>query len=76
MTTITTTYTTTDKGAGRIVAKGNGKQRTIPFDHEVSVDRNHGNAAGELALVLGLPWVDTIVHGPMGGGKHLFRWPS
>lgn len=52
MLTIRTQYTTTERGAGRILAKGGGKQRTLPYDHSVSPARNHGLAAGELALVL------------------------
>lgn len=51
-TCIRTEYQTDGKGAGRIVAKGNGKQRTVPFDHAHSVDWNHGDAAGVLSLVL------------------------
>lgn len=49
---IRTEYQTDGKGAGRIVAKGNGKQRTVPFNHAHSADWNHGNAAGTLGLVL------------------------
>jgi len=49
---ITTTYTTNAKGEGRLVAKGEGKQRTTVYDHSASPARNHGLAAGELALVL------------------------
>lgn len=39
-------------GASRIVAKGGGKQRTVPFDPSKSSDWNHGNAAGEVARLL------------------------
>lgn len=49
---ITTSYVTAANGAGKILAKGEGKQRTVPFDHSLSVARNHGVAAGTLALVL------------------------
>jgi hypothetical protein len=61
-TVIRTKYTTTATGAGRILAKGGGRQKTINYDQSISSDRNHGNAAGELALMLGLPWHDGIVH--------------
>jgi hypothetical protein len=50
--TITTKYTSTANGQGRIVAKGRGRQRTIPYDHGSSAPRNHGTAAGVLARVL------------------------
>lgn len=50
--------TETDK----IVAKGGGKQRTVAFDHSKSEDWNIGNAAGTLALVLGLEWSEDIQH--------------
>lgn len=53
MVTITTQYTTNDKGAGKIVAKGGGKQRTVAYDHSLTPSQNHGAAAGTLGLVLG-----------------------
>lgn len=49
---ITTTIVHNHKGTAQVVAKGQGKQRTIAYDHEVTHERNHGNAAGTLALVL------------------------
>lgn len=76
-TVIRTAYTTTATGASRIVAKGGGKQRTIPFDPAVSSDRNHGNAAGTLGLVLGLKWSDDIAHDSNDSGtKHGFAFPA
>jgi hypothetical protein len=75
-TIIRTAYTTNASGASRIVAKGAGKQRTIPFDPAVSSDRNHGNAAGELGLALGLSWSDDIGHDSNDSGtKHGFSFP-
>lgn len=72
-TVIRTSYNTTATGAGRVTAKGAGKQRTIPFDPAVSSERNHGNAAGTLALVLGLSWHDGITHDSNDSGtKHGF----
>lgn len=47
---IRTAYKTTKTGAGRIVAKGGGKQVTKPFDHALSKGDNHGLAAADLAL--------------------------
>lgn len=62
-------------GASRITAKGGGKQRTIPFDPAKSTDRNHGEAAGTLALVLGLTWHDGIAHDSNDSGtKHGFEF--
>lgn len=52
MITVTTTYTTTATGAGRIVAKAQGKQRTVTYDPALSVKANHGGAAGTLLNVL------------------------
>lgn len=52
MVTITTKYVSNASGRGGVLAKGGGKQRTIPWDHSKSDDRNHGEAAGTLALVL------------------------
>jgi hypothetical protein len=73
---IRTQYTTTSTGAGRVVAKGGGKQRTITYDHGQSPRRNHGNAAGELALVLGLPWDDRITHIGFANSTHQFNFPE
>lgn len=74
MTTITTTIAHTSTGATRIVAKGKGKQRTISYDHATSHDRQHGEAAGTLALVLGLPNVENISHEIVDGNTHKFAW--
>jgi hypothetical protein len=52
MLNITTTYRTTATGAGRITAKGQGKQRTVSYDPALSVDANHGAALGALVNVL------------------------
>ena len=75
MLTITTTYKTNDKGQGRITAKGGGKQRTVAYDHSASPDRNHGLAAGTLALALGLNAqdADNAQHTNNHDGTHTFR---
>lgn len=54
-TNITTTYGANGKGAGRIVAKGAGKQKTVPYNHDRSPGQNHGDAAGELLKTLVRP---------------------
>lgn len=76
MLTITTTYKTNDKGAGRITAKGDGKQRTQPYNHAMSPAQNHGDAAGTLALVLGLPSdsADICLHRDNGDATHSFKF--
>lgn len=62
-------------GAGKIVAKCNGKQRTIGYDPAMSSDRNHGTAAGTLALALGLEWHPGIEHDSSDdGNQHGFAW--
>lgn len=84
MFTITTTQGSTPTGAGKVTAKGHGKQRTVPVDHSRSVAQNHGAAVGALLDVL----VDDVQRAKMkhpsalsrlhstpisdGGGKH--RW--
>lgn len=48
-TIVRTTYSThPTTGAGRIVAKCDGKQLTTPYDPAKSSDWNHGAAAGNL----------------------------
>lgn len=49
---IDTVRKSNSKGTAQILAKGGGKQKTVNYDHEHSPSWNHGNAAGELALVL------------------------
>lgn len=78
MLNITTKYTTTAKGEGRIVAKGAGKQYTMPYDHSLSVNANHGSAAGVLARKV-LPqdkWNEAgnkAVHIGFADGSHRFN---
>ena len=60
---ITTKHTSTGTGAGRIVAKGGGKQRTLPYNHEAGAVESHRLAAEALAEVHGLsayPRTETI----------------
>lgn len=73
---IRTSYVTLPtSGASRIVAKGGGRQKTITYDPALSSDRNHGNAAGELALILGWKWHDGIGHDSNdSGSKHGFSF--
>jgi hypothetical protein len=51
---IITEYKTTAKGEGRIVAKGGGKQFTMPYDHAESINANHGYAAARLVRRTGI----------------------
>lgn len=73
MTIIRTSYISNNNGTGKILAKGAGRQVTLPYDHASSGDRNHGLAAGTLALKLGLEWSDAIEH-TMGNMSHAFAW--
>lgn len=73
-TTITTKYKTNANGTGQILAKGGGKQRTVFTSPERNSDRNHGEAAAELAMVLGLEWHDGITHEVLEDGRHKFKW--
>ena len=66
-------------GTAQVRAKGAGKQRTIAYDHALSHERNHGLAAGTLALVLiqgdtaRRLAAETAKHRQMPtGGKHEF----
>ncbi len=76
MTRITTQYKTNASGKGQILAKGGGKQRTVNYDHGAYDDRNHGEAAGTLALALGLSWSDEITHEVTAAGRHVFTFPA
>jgi hypothetical protein len=67
--TIVTRYTTTDKGAARIVAKGHGKQRTVVRDYSQSWEQNHAAAAGTLLNVLLDPKQQAKVRHPSGGQR-------
>lgn len=73
---IRTKYITNAKGTGQIVAKYDGRQRTIPWDHSASVDHNHGLAAGTLALALGVSWGPNMekfaTHETAEDGTHVF----
>lgn len=69
MFTITTTKTTTPTGAGRVVAKGHGKQRTVNWDHSKSADANFGAAAGALLNVLTDDRQQAMLRHPSGGQR-------
>lgn len=81
---IVTTLVHNDKGTPAILAKGGGKQKRTPYDHALSHDVNHGNAAGNLILVLAKTssWVipdalesieeGNAVHTTENGARHRF----
>lgn len=72
---VRTQYKTNASGRSQILAKGGGKQKTVSYDAARSSDWNHGNAAGALALVLGLSWHDGIEHDMSDDGvRHGFRF--
>lgn len=71
---IVTTYKTNANGRAQILAKGNGKQKTVSYDHAQSMDWNHGNAAGTLALTLGVEDHDGMTHETNESGtRHVFE---
>ena len=52
--TITTTYSgPTDTRGSRIIAKGAGRQLSVPYDYALDAVDNHAAAAQALAAVLG-----------------------
>lgn len=75
---ITASVVHNHNGTAQVLAKGEGRQRTIAYDHSVSHERNIGNAAGTLALVLiqgetaRKVAARTATHTDKGGGKHVF----
>jgi hypothetical protein len=78
---IRTQYATTLSGSGRILATIDGveghkrRQRTVKYDPTLSSARNHGNAAGVLALAVGLDWHNGIEHDSNDDGtRHGFAW--
>lgn len=72
---IKTKYKTNDNGTAQIVAKSNGKQRTVNVDHSKSLNWNHGNAAGTLARALEFPVPRDIAHeSNESGSEHTFIW--
>ena len=68
---IRTEYRTNATGKGQILAKCRGSQRTVSYDHDHTPEWNHGNAAGVLALALGLAWSDEATHENLDG-EHRF----
>lgn len=70
MFTIITKQTTTGTGAGRIVAKANGKQRTVPVDHSKSQGQaQHAVAVGALLDVLADDRQKAMLRHPSGGQR-------
>lgn len=86
---ITTTLVHNDKGTPKIVAKatlgGKVRQKTTNYDHGLSHDRNHGEAAGNLLLANALDVItgglsrealDRATHGTINGATHKFVIPA
>ena len=69
MFTITTTQTSTANGAGRIVAKGHGKQRTVPVNLGMSDEWNRGAAVGALLNILADARQQAMVRHPSGAQR-------
>ena len=71
-TVITVKPTSNANGRAQRIATGAGKQRTVSLDFSKSDDWNAGNAAGTLALVLGLKWHDGITVERIAGSAYRF----
>jgi hypothetical protein len=56
-------------GAGILVAKGHGKQKTTRLDHALSDDANRGAAVGALLNLLTTPEQQAKVRHPSGGQR-------
>ncbi len=68
--TITTSYHTNPAtGAGKVVAKGHGRQRTLPYDHDKGQDGSHGAVVGTLLNALTTPEQQAKVKHPSGGQR-------
>lgn len=72
---ITTTKTSARNGAGNIVAKSRGKQKTTRYNHALSPDKNHAEAAAN--LILAQSWkVDLDAEVGMETNDHggVYKW--
>lgn len=69
MLTIATTHTSNNSGTGVIVAKGQGKQRTVQVNHALSDDANRGAAVGALLEVLLSDRQKAMLRHPSGGQR-------
>lgn len=76
MQTIYTRYKVDGKGKGKVVAKGEGKQRTVVYDHGKSRAANHGAVAGTLGDVLGWKRTDHIKWVDNGNDGYRFDNPN
>ena len=59
---IVTKNVSNNSGRSQILTKGGGKQKTVNVEQAKGLNWNHGNAAGELALKLGLTWHNDVQH--------------
>lgn len=69
MFTITTTHKSNASGGSQVIAKANGRQRTINVDLSKSVEVNHAAAAGALLNVLATDEQQTKVRHPSGAQR-------
>ena len=67
MFSITTTILNTN--GTKVLAKGHGKQRTLPYDHSMNHDGNLGAAVGALLNVLTDDRQQAKVKHPSGGQR-------
>lgn len=69
---ISTTYRANSSGAGRITAKGGGKQRTINYDHSFNTRDNHRMAMENLAMAHGIPFLPRTEQVEIDNGRAVF----
>jgi hypothetical protein len=69
MLTITTAMTSNNSGRSGIIAKGHGRQRTVPIDPAKSPDQNNGAAVGALLDVLCDDRQKDMLRHPSGGQR-------
>lgn len=69
MLSIITTQTSNASGAGVIVAKGHGRQKTTRVDHAKSDEQNRAAACGALVNVLTDDRQQAMLRHPSGGQR-------
>lgn len=69
MLSIIVTKTAARNGAGNMVAKGHGRQKTTRYDHSKSIDHNFGAALGALVNLLTDDRQQAMIRHPSGAQR-------
>lgn len=69
MLTITTVQSSTPSGAGKVTAKGMGRQRTVRVDHSRTPEVNAAAAVGALLAAVATPRQKAMLLHPTGGQR-------